>query len=698
MRTTYLLAGIALLLCVSFAQFDVSSYLYASEQNASVNYTSFSASNGNAKLVTVNGQEAMLLLNDTLLTDKAQISSVLGAYYTANFYPSASQLSQLQSYAQAFNASRNYATQFGPAETTCLRGVGLLDKPCSDLTSCMQTASLVCYLNGASGCEADVLAPAILDYKQSTDKLSDGYSKFESAYNAIGPSTLPSSLSSMDAAFVEMKSGADKIMQNDLRYPASGETCYTCMGICPEGHFDYNSISKGRQAIASLQASTAPFALLSATVDKIALSVQQRQAYRAGEEEAAIYQPKLDAAEAAFGGLKSQAEEAKALVADSNFVAAANSFLDKQTQLEQNLDTRSFSGFDALLSSYQSAGRALALVVNNSTAAYRNAASAQDRAGDLIIEAEWRVNKLSSASVDAYNSLAARKNTLDGQFKPPESSAQYAALAGQYDNLSNDARAYIATSSSFQDSVFGVGNTLGRASVDGVMGIASSMVPVSFQTRQGVAKYVPVLVVGAIDVAMLAVAIIAFVAVFYYFHGFFRSKLAISGWALTLLGFVFVLLIGSVGIYSIIANSDRFASYNEFYGAIQSSGQAAVIVEQTGVSDSTAKAMGACADQIASQMLLMNKTTSKYYINGNSCSSAIPKNGSGPNATYIVKTGLTSSACLNSMPDVPIFDLYYSNSDQAPVFTTVVTKSATIKGDTAYYSKQPMCDPANVLD
>ena len=694
MRLVYLLAGIALLLCISFAQFDVSPYLYAGEQSSSVNYTTFQSANGTATLVLISGQETFLLVNGQMLTDKAQISSVLGAYYTANFYPSAAQLSQLQSYAQAFNASRNYATEFGPAEETCLRTTGLLDKPCSDLTSCMQTASLVCYLSEASGCEADVLAPTILSYKQSTDKLSDAYSKFEAAYGSIGPSTLASSLSSMDAAFVEMKSGADEIMQNPLRFPASSETCADCMGICPEGDFDYNSITKARQEIATLQASTAPFALLGTTVDKIALSTQQRQAFQAGEEGAAVYQPKLGAAEAAFGSLTNQTEEAKALAADSGFVTAANSFLDKQTQLEQNLQMRNFAGFDALLSSYQSAGRALALVVNNSTAAYRSAAASQDRAGGLIIEAEWRVNKLSQASVDAYNSLAARKNALDGQFKPPETSAQYAALASSYDNISNDANAYIAASSSFQDSVFGIGNTLGRASVDGVMGIASSMVPVSFQTRQSVAKYAPVLVVGAIDVAMLAVVIIVFVAVFYYFRGFFRSKLAISGWALTLLGFVFVLLVGSVGLYSIIANSDKFVSYSEFYGTIQASSQAAVIVEETGASDQAITAMSACADQIAARLSLLNKTTSKYYINGNLCDSAVPKNGSG---TYNMKTGLAASACLNSIPDVPIFDLYYSQNDQTPIFTTVVTKSATIKGDAAYYGKQPMCDPATVL-
>ena len=223
------------------------------------------------------------------------------------------------------------------------------------------------------------------------------------------------------------------------------------------------------------------------------------------------------------------------------------------------------------------------------------------------------------------------------------------------------------------------------------------MMPVSFQTRLSFAKYGLVFVVGAVDIAMLAAAIAVFVAAFYRFRGLFRSKLAVSGWVLTLLAFIFVLLIGSVGLYSIMANSDKFLSYNDFSAALASSSRAAVIIEQGGVADSTAKAMGACADSIEAQLRLQGKAVSKYYISGSLCSTVIPKAGNGSKTTYETKTGLAAADCLNSIPDVPVFDLQYSKDNQPPTFTTVVTKSAIIKGNEAYYGKSPKCDPANVL-
>ncbi|VVC02431.1 Uncharacterised protein [Candidatus Burarchaeum australiense] len=231
------------------------------------------------------------------------------------------------------------------------------------------------------------------------------------------------------------------------------------------------------------------------------------------------------------------------------------------------------------------------------------------------------------------------------------------------------------------------------------MAIASSMVPLSFKTRQSFAKYVPPLVLAAIDMAVLAVSLLLFVGVFYYFHGIFKSKIAISGWALSLLGFVFLLLIGSVGFYSIVLTTEKFATFSDFMGTVKSSGSAAVIIEQSGAPTPAATAMGGCASQIEAQLAASGKKVLKYYLLGSTCTIMTPKNGTnGTNASgYDTKTGLPASSCLDSLPDIPVFDLQYSATNQAPTFTTVVTKQAIFKGNEEYYGKKPMCDAANVL-
>lgn len=684
------------------AQFSLSPYLYANEKNASVDYVSFQSANGStAKIVKVGGEEALLLIDDKMVADKAAISSVVGEYYRSTFYPSAADLAELKGFADAFNSSRNYMTRYGPAEQTCWTGGTFLShRSCSDLASCMQTASMVCSIAGGDGCIVDYLATHILAYKKTVDKLNAANAKFYTGYGTFSASVTPASLAQMEEAFNDMKTAGDEVMQSKLRFPEA-TTCMDCMGRCPEYHLDYAAITSGKAKIAALRAKTAPYANLQLTVDKIFLSTGERIKYREGEEKSVVFAPKYEAATAKYGGLKAQAVEAKAIMADSNFVSVADAYLNKQDELDLRFGKREFDGFDALITGYETSGRSLSAMINNSTAPYKAMLDSQDDANDRITQAMWRVNRLSPASIETYNSLASRKNALDDKVKPPMTSAQYAALEGDYQKLTSDARTYIASTATLQDSVFSVGNSFGRASVDGTVALVSSMAPLSFKDRQAMAKYAPPIVLGVIDLSILSVGLLLFVAVFYQFHGFFKNRLALSGWVLTGLAFVFVLLIGSAGFYGIVLSTERYTSFEDFYGSLRASdGRVAIIVDETGASDPGSLAMKDCANQVAMQLAAIGKDkVYKYYIDGAACTSMVPKNVTGNGTVnYSTTTGMSSQDCLNSMPDMPVIELMHSSTNEVPVFTTVVTKQAIFKGNDAYYAKKPMCDAANVLN
>ena len=694
-----MLAVLVLLSSYSFAEFSMAPYLYSGENASGVTMVSFASANGTAKLVKVNGAETFLLLNDRIVSEKAQITSLLTKYYTDTYYLSPTDLSDMKKYADSFNASRNYKTKYGPVEKMCYTsGTFLSYKPCNDLATCMQTASLVCTITGSDGCMMDVLGAHILAYKKSIDKLNAADAKFQLAYSAFSTATAATSLNSIDEAFLAMKSGADEVMQSKLRFPEA-TTCRDCLGICPEAHFDYASITAGRGKVAALKEKVAPLVLLDTTISKLAISTDERIAFLAGEEKAVILAPKFDSAKAKYGGLKAQAVEAKLLVSDTNFVTVADNFIAKGDELEMKLSKRDFVNFDSVLSSYETSGRTLAGMLNNSTSSYRVAIEANDEAGDNLIRAQWRVNRLSKTSIDSYNALAEKENKLNAQLMPPMTSVQYILLAGKFKNLSSEAQTYVSASESAQESVFDFGNAFSRATVDGAMSAASSITPVSFKTRQSFAKFVPPLVVAAVDFSILAIAVIISAAGFYRFRHFFRSKLMISGWVLALLGFTFLLLVGSVGFYSIVMSTEKFTSFTEFMGTVTASDKLAIIVDETGASSAAVTNMRACADQLALQARALNKTTVKYYISGNTCTKFIQKNSTAnsTNITYNMTSGIPSSTCLDGIPDVPVFDLQYAKENVAPAFTTVVTKQAIVKGNEAYYGKKPMCDIANVL-
>lgn len=700
MKFISVMFAVLVLFCsYSFADFSMAPYLYSSETASGVTTASFASPNGTATLYKVNGVEALLVQNGQIVTDKAQISSLLTKYYTDTYYLSSSDLADLKKYHDLFNASRNYMTKYGPAEQTCYTsGTFLSYKPCNDLATCMQTASLICTISGADGCIADLLATHILAYKNSIDELNAADAKFQQAYSSISTATAVTSLNSMGEAFASMKTAADEVAQSKLRFPET-TTCLDCLGRCPEAHFDYASLTAGSAEVATLKAKVAPLVLLDTTISKLVISTSDRINFLAGEEKAAVLSPQYDAAKAKYGGLKAQAVEAKALVSDTSFVSVADNFIAKGDELEMDISKRDFANFDSALSSYETSGRMLAGMLNNSTSAYTKAVNAQDDAGDSLLQAQWRVNRLSTASIDSYNSLADQDNKLNAQLAPPMTSTQYIALAGKFENLSSSAQTYVTASQSAQESVFDFGNSFSRATVDGAMSVASSITPVSFKTRQSFAKFVPPLVVAAVDLSVLAIAVIISAVVFYRFRHFFKNKLMISGWVLSLLGFTFLLLVGSVGFYSIVMSTEKFTSFTDFMGTVTSSSKVAVIVEEGSAPGETIAGMHACADQVALQALAMNKTTAKYYISGSTCTRYLPKSSAAnsANATYDVTTGLSASTCLDSIPDVPIFDLQYAKDNVAPAFTTVVTKQAIVKGNDAYYSKKPMCDIANVL-
>ena len=701
MRILSVLLCLALLFhLAAAADFSLATYTYNSEKNLSVNYTSFSyGNNSTAQIVKIGGEEALLLLDGKLVSDRATISTALTSYYQANFYPSQSDMAALKGYADAFNNRRNAQTRYGLAEKICYeQGTFLSHKPCNDMRSCTATATLVCTLSGADGCTVDLLAQHILVYSQAVTSLNSAYAKFQTGYAGFSASTASASFDSMSAAFDDMKAAADKVKGSKLIFPETYR-CMDCIGICPEPKFDYGAITSGKAKIVELRAKTAPFANLNKAVDKIALSTQERVAYRDGEEKAKIYEPKYNDAMAKYGLLKNQTIANKALVGDGPFVSAADAFLSKGEELDNKVARRQFEGFDAALAAYGEAGDSLAAQMNNSTSAYLKAQDAQDGAGDKIIEAMWKVNRMNPKSIADYNALAERKNQADARFKPPMTSTDYASLAAEYSNIQKDAGAYITLSASTPaDGIFMAGNSFSRSSVDGTMSLAASMVPISFKTRQSMAAYVLPVVLGVIDLSILAIVLLAFVGAFYHFHGFFRSKLAISGWVLTFLGFVFVLLAGSVGFYGVVLSNEKYATFVDFFASLQGSDRAAVVVYESGVSNEGVKAMEACAGQIESQLALMGKKTLKYYIsNGNSCSYRIPK-GNATNSSYEEMTGLSADRCLDALPDIPVFDLKYSAENQPPVFTTVVTKQALFKGNEGYYGKKPMCDIANVLN
>lgn len=164
----------------------------------------------------------------------------------------------LKTYADSFNASRNAVSAHGPIENYCLSsGTFLTTAPCNSLTTCYQTANLVCSVSGSQGCAIDILASAIYDYTQGLLALDSAMSSFYSAYNSFSPLSPLTSLNGMESAFNSMESAATRVEQNKLRLPdkipcpCSGQDC--CIGRCPEPVFNRTAITLAKEKITDIR-------------------------------------------------------------------------------------------------------------------------------------------------------------------------------------------------------------------------------------------------------------------------------------------------------------------------------------------------------------------------------------------------------------------------------------------------------------
>ena len=537
-----------------------------------------------------------------------------------------------------------------------------------------------------------MLATDILGYVQDLAALDSAVASFQSAYSSMSPATANTSLQQMDSALSAMQAAAQNESGSNLMM-GNPNTCPDCLGVCPNTNFNYSAITAAQGEISDLDTKIASFSLLSTTVSAIEYSTQQRMAYQQGEAQSAIYAPQYQAAEAKYGYLKGQAVQTLLIVADPNYVSSASAFLNKSDAIEAEISTRNFTDFESLLSGYENAGTALSALNVNATVAYNGTLAAQDKADDAILEAQWQVNGLSKDSVNSYNSLVAAKANLDGLFDPPMTTAQYLALSAKYQNLTSSADAFIASSSSYEGTVFDASNAFSRTAVDGVMVIIKGLMPTSFETRQLVGEFVPPLMVAAIDLAILAIVMVVLLVLFYKVRGLFRSKLAIVGWVILMLGLIFVLLLGSVGFYAVVLSTERFSSYSDFQNLLAPSPTAAIVVNEAGATNGAITAMRACAGQIASQLNASGKQATIYDLGASGKCAVMP----GAANTTAMPGNQTISQCLDSIPDIPIFNLQYSSSNLVPAFTTVVTEQALVSGNQAYYSKAPLCDIAKVL-
>lgn len=693
MRPVPFVLLLLLTLSIPLFAFDISPYLYDGETAASVTTQNVTSDAGSYTLYSISGVPSFLVDSDgNVVKDTAILEATMRDHFQRTLLPSPDELKGVRDQLLSFNASRNLRSRFGPIEDVCLGATALKALPCNTTASCDQTAHVVCTLasvGGAGGCYESLISPPILAFSLAVASFNSDTAAALSDLSTLTLDNVGAQLSGVQTRISSLKASANIVASSTLRFPELGDKCPEggnngCIGICPTPHLDVASLDAASAGVTSLTARLGPISSLASTARQISSATAERLDYRQSSAQAAVWAPKWKTMRAKYSDLQINASSLIPYNKDSNFTAAMGVFQSKWNAIDARVAARNFSGIETDFAALGDSVPALQAAVAVGTRSYRDTRVAQNHVSDVLAQVRWRVAGAADKPViSAYNSLASRKNALDANFTPPLASAQYLTLMRGYSALETDARKFLVSQGGAADPISSVGEQFGQASINGVFSLTDALVPVPAATRASMAPVIPPVVLLLADLAIVSIALMVFIAALVYLKPLFRSRRVLGLGAVLFFIFLFLLGLGSVGLFILIGQSAQSGNVDDYLNLLSFSNSSYVAVDRSGASAEAISSMTRCAANITGQVReRMNKSVFTFSYAGKTCA-------------WGSQANLSLESCLNKMGGQPIIYLHYNKTSAPPLFSVVYQKQADVWGDADYYGK---CEIGDVLN
>jgi hypothetical protein len=603
----------ALMLSVlTVSAFDISDYLYAGEEEkltqetiemGDITYNLYLISGNPTLLRMENEADDPLFISDKLLVEK-----ILNKYYADKYLPTTEEWIDIHDNLIKLNDSRNVITMYTKPlgiEKTCLAITGLSISPCNDLDSCFMTATTMCS-GYADGCDPSLVIDPIMHYSIHTQGLDQNMNKALSITKKnLEIDDAATKLGELKEALTGAKEHMAEIEESKLRYPKEGlSTCMDCVPICDYARYDYNALSKVENKINALESKLSPLKDISSFSELIIKSNADRESYKRGSALFGIWGPKWEEFKKENLILKENATINSIYISEPSFISNLNSFTSSWDAFEKKIAKRDFDKIADDFSRLQNLADNLKSTHSESMAYYSKSNLASQEAEYALIYAKLNVNTEDEASVDAFNMLIEKKNSLDSRL---ESSAmkneQYDQLIQEYLVLAKEARVFVSSQRSLVDDSTSIGRNFSAMALQGVFGLTDALYEIPPSTRTQVAPLIPPVVLFLVDLAVASLTLVLFVGVLLKFKTIFRKKAFLGLWATLLFTFLFMLAIGSVGLFVFMDHSaNSSSSLGRFVSELDESEQFYIAIDQTGVDEQTLSKMGSCANQLRTQL------------------------------------------------------------------------------------------------
>jgi hypothetical protein len=678
------------------AAFNVSSYLYPDESNASITYENFTLNGTAYSLVRIDGTQSFLLKNGEPMSNQSKIDSVMYSYFVRSYYPNQTELDSLRGYIKKFNDSRNDGYDFkGKEEYVCRDDILLSNgkitvsgKPvrCLDNESCQTNAMLLFSVYGEGlglGSPTAILQP-LLDFTPSSLRMDELLSNYTTRLDNLNDSNVADTINYIEQTSPELKSLSLKIESTLFRTPRLNDTqdrtaCnLKCWAICPSFDLDQDAADHIKTVAAALADKIEP---LSDYKDNSALLYNQtvsRLEHVRNVNMETYYSDLFSPLNQSGAQTIDAAQDLLVHVENKSLSSALDDLKSLHATIPEDIANHNFTDLDPDIQTYQQ----LADQVDNMTATlgseYNKTRNAKNVENSLILVLESK--DLDPITANSLELLKNQSEDLDAQFHDGLSLAKLKEIGENYSKLTEKGQELLKSESDTPTTrVLLLFRGFARKVNSGIAQVAERTDVI---TPSDIPDSPVTLGVFSAIVFLSSASLV--LLVFLYIISFSRFTIPKTTHILgaAFLSIIVLLFIFSLFMYLFLGKTSTDATLPEFLADFNSKGSTAILLDLRNASFSDAQAMRSCAASLADSFEAKNKSWQMYSLTPSTCTLTDSLGGN---------SSIAVSDCLSSPDEADSsFVLGYSASNEPPKFSVIYQNKAEISANLDYYESCPL--------
>jgi hypothetical protein len=694
--TSQKVAYVLLALVALSSAFSVDDYLYSYEDSPSVTYENFTQNGKQYSIISLDGEDALMLENGKLMNDSSEIDSVLELYYLSQYYPSDDEVDDLMDLLEAYNDSRNDGHKFPDKEEYVCREIIFIDgrvkdggqpifcRDESDDENCKKASMLMFqFLSSVSGTPPVSSPSALVDplkefgfASYGTDRILDDLdSKFEDAES--DRAKMMTALQDTQDAIPDLEDYLEDLEDSQWGWTAQKGCDQNHWCLCPDIDLNDSHLEDIEDQVDDLIDKIGPFDQFAEVSAQIYTQSMDRHHYATVEKKAADHLEDFQELEEDGAAAISLGDEAVSHVSNYSLSLNLSKLRSLHTDIPDDIEDREFNTTEDDIEEYEE----LIDYVNDVSflmlQQYNATLDAKHETDSIVVLLEAR--DLDPVSKESLEVLENHTADLDAEFRDGLTIEELKSLEVEYKSVRDEAQNLLSTETEAPATqVLLLFRGFARNVNTGIAGFAEKTEIIE---REEIPQS-PVTLGLFSGLVFLSLASIALL-VFLYVVATTRFSIPQTSHILASAFFSVLLLLLSFSVFMFLflGKTSTDATLTEFLTDFESKEETAIAVDLRNASYSDSLAMASCAEDLAKSMGDQNKSWTLYKISGNTCTQETPD----ANAT------LDTNECLADMGNASsAFMLGYSDTNEPPKFSVIYTNKAEIKANYDYYESCPL--------